>query len=138
MQRIDPTTLYDAKELHEILRGVVKLETLRQYGLAGSPGSGYWGQNVVDSLNNYWDHLVRQRGTGKVIGKENHLDSKNQSRNEVQNRQVHTQPGATRTMEGQRERFRRLVSENPIQRQRSEQGRANSGTDSSQSYGDEG
>ena len=61
MNRVDPTTLYTTDELRSLLKGFVSLETLKKYGLAGSPGRGYWGQNVVDALNNYWHHLVRQR-----------------------------------------------------------------------------
>jgi len=112
MKSIDPATLYEAEELHEILHGFVKVEKLREFGLVGLPGKGYWGQNVIDSLTNYCNHLVRQRGTGKVIEKENHLEPKKSKRNEVQDREIHSPPGTANPMEGERERFRRLVSEN--------------------------
>ena len=136
MRKIDPTTLYSTKELREILRGVVSVNHLRQYGLTGSPGSGYWGQNVIDSLNHFWDHLVRQRSTGKV-GKENHLVSKKPKRNEVQNRTIHTQSGKPRAMESERERFRRLVSEDSVPCQGSKRGRKNGRANSLRSSGSE-
>jgi hypothetical protein len=114
MKKIDPTAIYESEELKEILRGVVKVETLREFGLVGLPGKGYWGQNVVDALTNYCNHLIRQRGTGKVIEKEDHLDAKKSRKNEVQNREIHPPPGTAKPMEGERERFRRRVSENSV------------------------
>jgi hypothetical protein len=117
MKRIDPTTFYTTKELRDILRGFVSLETLRVHGLVGSPGSGYWGQNAVDSLNRYWDHLSCQRGMGKVE-KEKHLDEESKvfdiRNTEIQNGQVHSAPGNPQPLEGQRQKFRRLVSKDAL------------------------
>jgi len=111
MRRVDPTTLYESKELKEILRDVVNIETLRRFGLIGSPGKGYWGKNVVDSLNNYWDNLARQREDR--VGKEKHLDSKHKFyEKQVSDRPVHPEPRTSRPVESERERFRRQVPEN--------------------------
>jgi hypothetical protein len=115
MRRIDPTTIYETKELKQLLKDIVKISTLRQFGLVGSPGSGYWGQNVVDSLNNYWDHLVSRR-TGKVDPKERHFDEKPEifenRTNKIQNRQVHPTSRSTHEVESQWERFDRKLSQN--------------------------
>ena len=114
MRQIDPHTLYDSDELRTLLKGVVKIETLRAFGLVGSPGKGYWGTNMIDALNQYWDNLARQRDTGKVVGKENHLDEKpeffeNRAK-KIQNGPVYSSPGDSQPMESQRKRFRRQVS----------------------------
>jgi len=120
MRKIDPTTLYGPDELKDFLLGVVKIDTLRRFGLVGSPGRGYWGQNVVDSLNKYWDHLVRRRETGKVIGKENHLDEQpeffEKRQEQVPDGEIHAPSGTSRKVESQRERFRRQLSENSFPR----------------------
>lgn len=117
MKPIDPHAIYDQSELRELLRGVVKIERLRRYGLVGSPGCGYWGRNIIDSLNEYWDHLARQRGTGKVK-KESHLEEKpevfeNQDE-QIQNQSIHPASGTDRPLESQRQRFRRKLSSNPL------------------------
>lgn len=97
-----------------MLKGFVKISTLRQFGLVGSPGSGYWGQNVVDSLNNYWDHLVSQ-STGKVDPKERHFDEKPEffenRADKIQNRKVHPTPNRTHQMESEWERFNGQLSQ---------------------------
>lgn len=120
MKTIPPQTLYETQELRDLLRGVVKIETLRKFGLVGSPGSGYWSKNIVDALNNYWDNLARQRGTGKVADKENHLEPEPEiqifenRQTKVQNRKVHPSSGGSKSMESQRERFKRFVSKNSV------------------------
>ncbi len=119
MKRIEPTAIYKTAELQNLLKGFVSLETLRVYGLVGSPGQGYWGQNVVDAINNYWYDLVRQRGTGKVR-KEDHLDSEDHAffengKKPLQGqRPIHPSPGRNKPVESQRERFEREVSEDSI------------------------
>ena len=116
MLKIDPHTLYDSKELKEILHGFVKLESLREFGLVGLPGKGYWGQNVIDSLTKLCQHLACQRGTGKV--KENHLDKKpeffEKRSEQIQNRQVHATSRKAGPVESQRQRFQRQVSPDSV------------------------
>ena len=123
MKRIDPTALYEGKELQDLLRGVVNVDTLRQHGLVGSPGRGYWGQNVIDALNDYWQYLARQRGAGKVR-KEVHLDREDHSLFEngeellQSQRRLHPAPRRSRPVESQRERFERQVSKTPVRGER--------------------
>lgn len=50
-KRVDPNAIYTSDELHEILRGFVKIETLRRYGLMALPGAGYFGRNILDALD---------------------------------------------------------------------------------------
>lgn len=118
MKKIDSTTLYTGQELKDILHGFVKMDVLRQFGLVGSPGAGYWGRNVIDSLNRYWDNLACQRGMGKATGKEKDLDSEHaifdNRANEVPNGSVHSSPGKARAMESERQRYRRQVSTDPL------------------------
>lgn len=119
VKRIDPTTVYRSEELHELLRGFANIETLRQYGLVGSPGQGYWGQNVIDAINNYWYFLVRQRGAGKVR-KEDHLDQEDhalfENREELLQSQRRVYPALRRSrpVESQRQRFERKVPKDPV------------------------
>lgn len=118
MNRIDPTTLYDKQELQSLLKGVVKIETLRSFGLVGAPGKGYWGGNVIDALNRYWDNLVHQRDTGKVSGKENHLEEKPEffenREQELQSGDVHIGECVDQPLESEWERFHRKVSKASI------------------------
>jgi len=118
MERIDPTTLYEAEELRSRLKGFVSLETLREWGLAGSPGRGYWGQNVIDALDRYWHNLVRQRGAGKVR-KEDHLDPKDHPLFEkrealLESGEFHPSFRGTKPLESERTRFRRQLSARKI------------------------
>jgi len=129
VRRIEPTAIYASDELKEILRGCVKVETLREFGLIGSPGSGYWGRNVVDSLDKYWDHLACQRGTGKVMRKENRLVANKAKRSKVQDGAVHAPRGEAGKVESERKRFQWLVSENPLQRQGLERSHEDGGRD---------
>ena len=61
MRKIDPYTFYDSIELERALQGRVKIETLRQFGLVGL-SRGYWGQNIIDTLNRLCNVQLYQRG----------------------------------------------------------------------------
>ncbi len=69
--RIDPHTLYETSELENLLRGFVNLDTLRKYGLRALPGKGYWGQSVIDAMNQVCETPSAQR-SGVSRGKETH------------------------------------------------------------------
>lgn len=61
-RQIDPHTIYATSELETILKGSVKIETLREHGLVGLPGAGYWGGNAVEAMDTLCKSLQRQRG----------------------------------------------------------------------------
>jgi len=66
--RVDSNWFYSAEELKEILNGRIKVETLKAHGLVGL-ASGYWGENVIFAINQYWRTLVLERARG-ASGKE--------------------------------------------------------------------
>jgi len=51
MRRIDANTIYSAEEVGELLKGAVKISTLRRAGLVGMPGGGYWGRSVIQAID---------------------------------------------------------------------------------------
>jgi len=51
VRKIDETTIYEAKELCDLLKGAVKLQTLRRAGLVGMPGGGYWGKSIIQAID---------------------------------------------------------------------------------------
>ncbi|MCA9450317.1 MAG: hypothetical protein KC931_24555 [Candidatus Omnitrophica bacterium] len=51
-REIQPDRFYDTPELEQFLKGRIKVEELRKYGLRGF-ASGYWGANVIFALNRY-------------------------------------------------------------------------------------
>ena len=51
MRRIDANTIYSAEEIGELLKGAVKLQTLRRAGLVGLPGGGYWGKSIIAAID---------------------------------------------------------------------------------------
>src|SRR3989304_9315598 len=56
---IQPNRFYSTDEIREVLHGRVKVDALRASGLV-SVGNGYWGQNVIDSLNRHCESRARR------------------------------------------------------------------------------
>ena len=103
MIRIEPNTLYGTYELKKLLKGFVSLDTLREYGLIGLPGKGYFGKNIVDSIDRYCYSRNCQRGM--VDGKEqNHVTKENPFFDNA-NRTLQPSPRRSEPMESGRQRF---------------------------------
>jgi len=126
-RKIHPNQIYSAEELSCILRGSIKIETLRQHDLIGLK-SGYWGQNVIDAINEYLEYSKSQRGrtVGKVYKQDGKTKKNNsqlrrrsmdsrRSRQKIQgdrngrNAPIHPNSASTEKMETQRERLERLT-----------------------------
>ena len=129
MKSIDPNAIYEAEELAALLRGHVKVETLREHGLVGLPGSGYFGGNVVDAIRNYCSSHGRQRGARADARKDSGNDSfiengnagdrrldhrtagrKVQDQGAKRDDAIHAVPGGQHPLETQRDKLRRLAS----------------------------
>lgn len=113
MLEVKPNTFLSTLELKEILDGTFKIPNLRKYGLRACPGKGYWSNNVIDSINNYFNNPDRQRvanGNGKEINHEPEFFDKSDTK--IQTRQVHTPSTERIQMESQRQRFERQIHKN--------------------------
>ncbi len=84
IRRIDPYRFYSTAELREVLRGSIKIDTLKDYGLVGL-AAGYWGGNVIFAIDRYCRTLITERGPcssgkeqehGAIIEKEDHLEDR--------------------------------------------------------------
>ncbi len=67
-RRIDPYRFYSSEELREVLKGRIKIETLKDHGLVGL-AAGYWGGNVIFAIDRYCRTLMTERARG-ASGKE--------------------------------------------------------------------
>ena len=122
MRHIDRDAIYSRDEVKEILKGVVKISNLQRFGFVGSPGAGYFGGNLLDSLTRYWDHLRKRAGAMVDTEKGNDHDQEEQSlfdNTEDQNGPGHNRSRIPGTMESERKRFRRQLSTLEIQRTQS-------------------
>lgn len=118
MQEIKRNAFYEKEQLDFILKGIVKISTLAKYGLHGSPARAYWGGNVVDAIDRYWEDLSRRGGA--AVDEEGETDEKkrtifdNSSIKKNKNGKVHAPRRSAGEMESQREGFKRLISENKV------------------------
>lgn len=62
VKSIDPHRFYSSKDLSEMISGFVSIESLRKSGLRALPGSGYWGQAIIDVLNRMCTLVVSDSG----------------------------------------------------------------------------
>jgi hypothetical protein len=110
MTEIKPNTIYSTEELQQILKGSIKIRALYSYGLKALPGKGYWSNNVIDSIDRYFDNAVCQRvtnGIGKEINHDHERGFFDNSDTEVQIGQVHSSSLERESMESEWERFNR-------------------------------
>jgi hypothetical protein len=112
MKEIHSHAIYTSDELNDLIKGFVKITTLRKHGLVGSPGSGYWGNNIIDSIENYWQYLSRQR-KGEMADMEDHQNENTQvfenKKQKVQNGKLHSSSRTKPAMESEWERFERQL-----------------------------
>lgn len=103
MRTIDPNTIYSAKEVREIIHGVVKLETLREKGgLVSLPGAGYWGADLISAINTMQEQRRRCRGSASLPPMEPVQKS-------IRREPLRKPKAASRPVENQRSKFKRLM-----------------------------
>lgn len=51
-REFNPTRIYEESELTQNLGGLATVEELKENGLVGSFENGYWGSNIIQSINN--------------------------------------------------------------------------------------
>ena len=108
MTKIDPHSFYDHNELEEILRGRVKVETLRQFGLVGL-SRGYWGQNIIDALSKFCNHLSRQRGVREKEDDHEFFEKRKEYLQRSERKKVQPFSDESQKMETQRQKLERLA-----------------------------
>lgn len=133
MIRVDPFTFYETEEVRSILRGRIKIDTLRAHGLRGL-SNGYWGGNLIDAIDRFCVSITYvERGTGTfseeevrhaIFDNSDRAVSSNtpeerqlpmpRKRERPQGNEVFPMAEGTGALESLSERFLRRTKKNPI------------------------